>query len=107
MTLIDLLTLICFTTPPFVGIVAGTEAGAVGIMMIGMGVGLGAGGLAYYAVQWTAEYSCKLETRFKSQSQVVKELMRLGITVWTGFLILGAALMADFSTRFIVQRLAG
>ena len=106
MTLIDLLTAICFTTPPFLGILAGMEAGGVG-MMIGMGVGLVAGGLAYYALKKTAEYSNKLHARPKYQPQVVRMLMDSGIAVWIGFLILGAALMTDFFTKFIVQQMAG
>ena len=105
MTLLHLLTAICFTTPPFVGIVAGKEAGVVG-MMIGMGVGLVAGGLAYYALKKTAEYSFKLEARLESQPRVVKQLMGLGTTFWIAFLLFGAAIMADFLTRFVVQRLA-
>ncbi len=105
MTLLHLLTAICFTTPPFVGIVAGKEAGVVG-MMIGMGVGLVAGGLAYYALERTAEYSFRLEARLESQPRVVKQLMGLGLTVWVALLLLGASLMADLLTRFVVQRLA-
>ncbi len=75
-------------------------------MMIGMGVGLVAGGLAYYALERTAEHSFKLEARLESQPRVVKQLMGLGLTVCVAFLLLGASLMADFLTRFVVQRLA-
>jgi hypothetical protein len=106
MTLLDLLTAICFTTPPVFGILAGKEAGVVGIM-IGMGVGLVAGGLASYALKKTVKYYDKLEGRLKSQPWVVKKLIDVGITVWTVFLIFGATNMAGFLTRFIVQRMAG
>ena len=107
MTLLHLLTAICFTSPPFFGIVsAGKEAGAVGFM-IGISVGLGAGGLAYYALQWTYEFWAKLDARFRSQSRFVMNLIEGGIVVWIACLILGACLMAGYSTRFIVQQLAG
>ena len=95
MTLLHLLTAICFTSPPFVGIVAGMEAGVVGIM-VGTGVGLVAGGLAYYSLKKTAEYSYKLEGRRKSQPKVVQVLIDLGTEVWIVFLILGAALVSHF-----------
>ncbi len=106
MTLLHLLTAICFTTPPILGIIAGLKAGVVGIM-IGMGVGLGAGGLAYYALQWTYEFWAKLDARFRSQSRFVMTLIEGGIVVWIVFLIFGAALMAIYSTKFIVQQMAG
>ena len=104
MTLLHLLTVICFTTPPFVGILAGKEAGVVGIM-IGMGVGLVAGGLASYALKKTAKYSYEL--RRKSQPQVVKVLMDWVTGVWVVFLLVAAAFMASFSTEFIVRQMAG
>ncbi len=72
MTLLFLLTLICFSTTLSVGIDAGKEAGVVGIM-IGIAVGLVAGGLAYYALKKTAKYSTEL--RDKSQPQAV-QIMR-------------------------------
>ncbi len=106
MTLLDLLTAVCFMSPPARGILSGAEAGVVGIL-IGMGIGLGAGGLASYALKRTVEYWDKLEARLKSQPWLVKELMLKGIQVWGVFLIFGAANMAGFSTRFIVQRMAG
>ncbi len=105
MTLLDLLTAVCFMSPPANGILAGAEAGVVGIL-IGMGIGLGAGGLAAYALRRNVEYYFKLEARLKSQPWLVKELMLKGIQVWGVFLIFGAANMACFSTRFIVQRMA-
>ena len=103
MTLLFLLNLICFTTPPLVGILAGKEAGVVGTM-IGMGVGLVGGGLASYALKKTAEYSYEL--RRKSQPRVVKALIDLGAVVWIVFLLLAAVLVTSFSTKFIVQQTA-
>ncbi len=103
MTLLFLVNLICFTTPPFVGITAGKEAGVVGIM-IGMGVGLVAGGLASYAVKKTEKYSNELNR--KSQSQVVEALISLGAVVWIVSLLFAAVLVTSFSTKFIVQQLA-
>ncbi len=107
MTLQFLLTLICFASAISVGIDAGKEAGVVGIM-IGMGVGLVAGGLAYYALKKTAEYWDKLEGRRKSQPQVVKALTDLVTEGWTIlFLLVAAVLMTLFATEFIVQQMAG
>ena len=106
MTLRDLLTLICFTSIPVIGVLAGKEAGVVGIM-IGMGVGLVAGGLAYYALKKTV-YSDELEERRKSQPQVVKALIDLVTGGWMiVFLLVATALVALFSTKFIVQQMAG
>ncbi len=102
MTLLDLLTAVCFMSPPAEGILAGAEAGVVGIM-IGIGVGLGAGGLAAYALRRNVEYYFKLEARLKSQPWLVKELMFKGIQVWG---VLGPAFMTLLLTRFIVQRMA-
>ncbi len=105
-TLLDTFTLWSFMVPPGFGIIAGREAGVVGIM-IGIGVGLVAGGLANYALNRTVEYLFKLQERFKSQPWVVK-LLDSGITVWALFLIIAAAgLMTFLLTRFIVQRMAG
>ncbi len=104
MTLLFLLTLICFTTTISFGIDAGKEAGVVGIM-IGMGVGLVAGGLAYYVLKKTAKYS--IELRGKSQPQVVKVLIDWVTGLWTVFLLVAAGFMASFSTEFIVQQMAG
>ena len=105
-TLLDLLTAVCFMSPPARGILSGAEAGVVGIL-IGMGIGLGAGGLAAYALRRNVEYYFKLEARLKSQPWLVKELMLKGITVWTVFLIFGLVTMTHLLTRFIVQRMAG
>ncbi len=106
MTLQFLLTLICFASAISVGIDAGKEAGVVGIM-IDMGVGLVAGGLAAYALSKTVEYSLKLEGRLKSQPQVVKTLLDSVTVVWLIVLLLGAAFTVSFSTEFIVEQMAG
>ena len=82
------------------------EAGVVGIM-IGMGVGLVAGGLAYSSLKKTAEYSYKLEGRCKSQPKVVQALIGVGTVIWVFFLILGAAIMTHILTKFIVQQMTG
>ncbi len=104
MTLLHLLTVICFTTPLGFGYLAGNKAGVVGIL-IGMGVGLVAGGLAYYALKRTAKYSTIW--RRKSQPQVVKALIDWVTGAWLFFLLLAATLIASFSTEFIVQQMAG
>ncbi len=103
MTLLLLLTLICFSTTLSFGIDAGKEAGVVGIM-IGVGVGLVSGGLAYYGLKKTANYSTDL--RNKSQPQVVKVLIDWVTGVWIVFLLVAAGFMASFSTEFIVQQMA-
>ena len=100
MTLLFLLTLICFSTTLSLGITAGKEAGVVGIL-IGIGVGLVVGGLAYYALKKTANYSYEL--RRKSQPQVIKVLIDWVTGVWTVLLLVVAGFLASFSTEFIVQ----
>jgi hypothetical protein len=104
-TLLELLTGIYFTTPLGFGYLAGNKAGVVGIM-IGLGVGLVAGGLAAYALRRTVEYWDKLEARLKSQPWLVKALVLKGIQVWGVFLYFGPAIMAGFLTAFIVQQMA-
>ncbi len=106
MTLQFLLTTICFTSPPVLGMLAGKEAGVVGIM-IGMGVGLVAGGLASYALKKTYSYWDELERRLESLPRVVKALIDEGAIVWLLFLPIAAAVMASFSTKFIIQQMAG
>ena len=105
-TLLDMFTLWCFMVPPGCGYIAGKEAGVVGIM-IGIGVGLVAGGLANYALNRTVEYWEKLQERFKSQPWVVKKLMLKGIQVWGVFIIFGPIFMMLLLMKFIVQRMAG
>ncbi len=99
-----MLTATCFMTPIVFGILAGKEAGGAGIM-IGVGVGLVAGGLASYAHRKTYWYLAELEERM--HPQVVAWLS--GIMVFTPFLIIFAAGagVADFLTKFIVQQMAG
>ena len=103
-TLLHVFTLWSFMVPPGFGIIAGREAGVVGIM-IGIGVGLVAGGLANYALNRTVEYLDKLQERFKSQPWVVK-LIDSGIYVWAFLILAAAGLMTFFLTRFIVQQMA-
>lgn len=105
MTLLDMLTGICFTAPLFAGIIDGKEAG-VGIL-IGVGIGLGAGVFAAYAMRRTVEYWVKLEARLKSQPWVVKKLMLKGIQVWGVFLMFGPTFMMPLLMKFIVQQMAG
>ena len=105
MTLLDLLTPICFIAPAVAGILEGKEAGLVG-NTIGMAVGLVAGGLAYYALKKTV-YSDEFEERRKSRPQVVQALIGKVTGAWIVFLIVAAAFMAIFSTKFIVQQMTG
>ena len=105
MTLLDMLTGICFTAPLFAGITDGKEAGVVGVL-IGMGIGFGAGGSAAYALRRTVEYWDKLEARLKSQPWVVKKLMLKGIQVWGVFLMFGPTFMMLLLMKFIVQQMA-
>ncbi len=106
MTSLDMQTGKCVTGPLLAGILLAPKAAGVVGILIGVGIGLGAGVLAAYAMRRTVEYWVKLEARLKSQPWVVKKLMLKGIQVWGVFLIFGAANMAGFSTRFIVQRMA-
>ncbi len=104
MTLSFFLTPMCFIAPVLAGILADKDAGGGGI---GLGVGLIAGGLAYYALKKTV-YSDELEERRKSQPQVVKALIDLVTGGWMiVFLLVAPALVASFSTKFIVQQMAG
>ena len=105
MILLDLLTPLCFIAPVVVGIVGGKDAGGVGVM-IGIGVGLVAGGLAYYALKKTM-YSDEFEERPKSQPQFVQVLIEKGEGAWIVFLLVAPALVTGFSTKFIVQQMAG
>jgi len=105
MTLRDMLTGMCFTGPLLTGFLAPKAAGVVGFM-IGIGVGLVAGGLANYVWNRTVEYLDKLQERFKSRPWAVK-LIDSGIYVWTLFLFLAGCLITFLSTRLIVQRMAG
>jgi len=106
MTLLDMLTGMCFTGPLLAGILAPKAAGVVGIL-IGIGVGLGAGVLAAYAMRRTVEYWDKLEARLKSQPWLVKKLIIKGIQVWGLFLMFGPTFMMLTLMRFIVQQMAG
>ncbi len=105
MTLLDMLTGMCFTGPLLAGLLAPKAAGVVGFM-IGVGVGLGAGVFAAYALRRTFEYWDKLEPRFESQPWVVKKLMLKGIQVWGVFIIFGPIFMMLLLMKFIVQQMA-
>ncbi len=106
MTLSFFLFPFCFITPVIAGIVGGTDAGSVGLI-IGMGLGLVAGGMAYYALKKTV-YSDELEERRKSQPQVVKVLIDLVTGGWMiVFLLVAPAFVTHFATEFIVQQMAG
>ncbi len=56
MTLLDMLTGMCVTGPLFAGILLAPKAAGVVGFMIGIGVGLGAGVLAAYAMNRTVLY---------------------------------------------------
>ncbi len=107
MTLLDMLTMISFTTPLGFGILAGKEAAGVVGILIGMGVGLGPGVLAAYALRRTVEYWLKLEPRLESQPWLVKALVLKGIQVWGVFLFFGPTFMMPLLMKFIVQQMAG
>ena len=94
MTLLDLLTPLCFIAPAMAGIVGGKDAGGVGVM-VGIGVGLVAGGLAYYALKKT--YSDEFEEKLKSQPQFVQALIEKGTGAWIVFLLVAPALVTGFS----------
>ncbi len=75
--------------------------------MIGMGVGLVAGGLASYALKKTYSCSDELERWIESQPKVVNALLPDLVGVWLFFLPAAAIVMAMFATGFIVQQMAG
>ena len=106
MTLHFLLFTCCFTWPPVFGMLVGKEAGGVGIV-IGVGVGLVAGGLASYALKKTYLYSDELERWIESQPKVVEALLQGLAGVWLFFLPVAGVLMASFSTGFVVHQMAG
>ncbi len=106
MTLHFMLHTCCFTLPPIFGVLAGKEAGGVGIM-IGIGVGLVAGGLASYALEKWYSYSDEFDRRIESLPRVVKWLIAEGEIVWLFFPPVAGALMAMFATGFIVHQMAG
>ncbi len=106
-TLLDMLTGMCFTGPLLAGLLAPKAAGVVGFM-IGIGVGLVAGVLAAYAMNRTVEYWWfKLDPRLESQPWVVKKLVIKGLQVWGVFLMFGPTFMMIQLMKFIVQRMAG
>ncbi len=107
MTLHFMLHMCCFIWPPVLGaLAAGKEAGGVGIM-IGIGVGLVAGGLASYALEKWYSYSDEFDRRIESLPRVVQWLIAEGEIVWLVFPPVAGALMAAFATAFIVHHMAG
>ena len=107
MTLGDMLHMCCFIATPVVGaLAAGKEAGGVGIM-IGIGVGLVAGGLASYALKKTYSCSDELDRWIESQPKVVEALLAELVGVWLFFLPFAAIAMTMFATAFIVHQMAG
>ncbi len=108
MTLRDMLTGMCFTSPLLAGILLAPKAAGVVGFMIGIGVGLVAGVLAAYAMNRTVEYWWfKLDPRLESQPWVVKKLVIKGLQVWGLFLLLGPTFMMLHLMKFIVQQMAG
>ena len=103
MTLLELLGLTCFTTGLLMGIIAGKSAGAVGII-VGLLIGLGTGGLGFYTLKLTADYSIKLHE--KSLPKVVAAMIDFATVVWIGIVIVTAAGLADFITKFIIRHVA-
>ncbi len=104
MTLIDLLTLVCFTSPPAIGVIEGKAAGPVGIL-IGILVGLGAGGLAAYTLRLTAEYeySCRLDEKH----QIVKFIFQTDLFWIMIAVVIGAAVgLTKIITMNIVPHVA-
>ena len=106
MTLHFMLHTLCFIAPAVAGIAVGKEAGGVGIM-IGIGVGLIAGGLASYALEKWYSYSDEFDRRIESLPRVVKWLIAEGEFVWLFFHPVAGALMAGFATAFIIHQMAG
>ena len=102
-----MLHMCCFICTPVVGaLAAGKEAGGVGIM-IGIGVGLIAGGLASYALEKWYSYSDEFDRRIESLPRGVKWLIAEGEIVWLFSPPVAGALMAIFATAFIVHQMAG
>ncbi len=106
MTLHFCLHTLCFIAPAVAGIAVGKDAGGVGIM-IGIGVGLVAGGLASYALEKTYSYSDELDRWIESLPRAVKWLIAEGEIVWLFFHPVAGAVMAGFATAFIVHQMAG
>ncbi len=99
MTLGDMLAMTCFIATPVVGaLAAGKEAGGVGIM-IGIGVGLVAGGLASYALEKWYSYSNEFEQRLESLPRVVKWLFHESAIIWLFSPPAAGAVMKPISER--------
>ncbi len=97
-TLFDLLTLVCFTSPPAIGVIEGKAAGPVGIL-IGILVGLGAGGLAAYTL--------RLTYRLDEKHQIAKLIFETDLFfIWIAVVIGAAVGLTKIITMNIVPHVA-
>ncbi len=101
-TLFDLLTLICFILPPAIGLkvalIEGKAAGPVGIL-IGILVGLGAGGLAAYTL--------RLTYRLDEKHQIAKLIFETDLFFIFIAVVIGAAVgLTKIITMNIVPHVA-
>ena len=97
-TLFDLLTLVCFTSPPAIGVIEGKAAGPVGIL-IGILVGLGAGGLAAYTL--------RLTYRLDEKHQIAKLIFETDLFFIFIAVVIGAAVgLTKIITMNIVPHVA-
>lgn len=103
MTSLVLYGLVCFITTAMMGISAGKSAGPVGII-VGLLIGLGTGGLGFYTLKFTADYSIKLSE--KPMPVIVWYMIQFATLIWVGIVILTAAGLAAFITKFIIRHVA-
>ncbi len=103
MTLLDLLAVVCFTSPPVMGIMAGKSAGISGIIL-GAVIGLILGGLAYKTLCFTAEY--ENSNKYQSLPPVIRWIIDTGTGLWILVVLLGAAGLTHYFTEAIVRRFA-
>ncbi len=75
--------------------------------MIGIVVGLVAGGLASYALKKMYSYSDELDRWIESQPKVVEALLAELVGVWLFFLPAAAIVMTVFAMAFIVHQMVG
>ncbi len=99
MALIDVLTLVCFILPPAIWVVIeGKAAGPVGIL-IGILVGLGAGGLAAYTL--------RLTYRLDEKHQIAKLIFETDLFFIFIAVVIGAAVgLTKIITMNIVPHVA-
>ncbi len=105
MTLLDLLAVICFTSPPVVGIMAGMSAGISGIIL-GAVIGLILGGLAYKTLCLIQEAEYENSNKYQSLPHVIKWIIDKGTGWWILVVLLGAAGLTHYFTEAIVRRFA-